>query len=86
MLGNSEDYPPVPNGSSPFCQPLAPSNSYPALALSSWDGSGNGKRMHFVGSVLLPSLCPGTGFSVFVAGQKGKYSSEPDNCHNQGPM
>lgn len=39
-------------------------------------------------SVLLPSLCPGTGFSVFMAGQKGKYSPEPadGNSYNQGPM
>lgn len=34
------------------------------------------------------SLCPGTTFSVLMAGQKGKYSPEPNDCNSykQGPM
>lgn len=40
---------------------------------------------YFVDSVLSLSLCPDTAFSVLVAGQKGKYSPEPDDCNSYNP-
>ena len=60
MLGGSEEGPPVPDGSGPFCWPPPPSNPYPALAQRGWCRSGNGRRRHFVESVspLLHALVP----------------------------
>lgn len=82
MLGNSEECPPVPHRSASHLHPVNP-----VLFLQRVAGTGQGMG----GGCTLwiqCSLCPGTAFSVLMAGQKGKYSPESEDCnpYNQGPM